>query len=246
MVLSALQKGFQTLGFSAHGYTVSDSSYCLKDVEGYIKEINRLKGKYKNDIEIYLGIEEEIFHPVQREDYDYIISSSHYTFKNGKYYSLDGSIDHFKEALKAWDNNAMALAENYFDVLCNYIIKRKPDIIGHFDLITKFDEKCDPVFLGNPEYEKLAEQAIKKALTADCIFEVNTGLMARGYRYSPCPHERLLSIIAKNGGRVALSSDAHNKDKICSHFNETRLLLRDIGFDCVYALYDGEWKKDYL
>ena len=85
MVLSALQKGFQTLGFSAHGYTVSDSSYCLKDVEGYIKEINRLKGKYKNDIEIYLGIEEEIFHPVQRENYDYIISSSHYTFKNGKF-----------------------------------------------------------------------------------------------------------------------------------------------------------------
>ena len=53
VVLSALEKGFSAIGFSAHGYTEFDLSFCVRDLEGYIKEITALKEKYKNDIEIY-------------------------------------------------------------------------------------------------------------------------------------------------------------------------------------------------
>ena len=55
MVISAIQKGFYSLGFSAHAYAPYGLEYCMRDEEGYIKEIARLKEKYKDKIEIYLG-----------------------------------------------------------------------------------------------------------------------------------------------------------------------------------------------
>lgn len=59
MVLSAISKGFSVLGFSGHGYTSYDLSYCMKDMGGYISTVNMLKEKYKDKIEIYLGVEED-------------------------------------------------------------------------------------------------------------------------------------------------------------------------------------------
>ena len=56
IVLAALEKGFSSIGFSGHAYTPFDLRYCMKNTEGYIREIWRLKEKYGKDIQIYLGI----------------------------------------------------------------------------------------------------------------------------------------------------------------------------------------------
>ena len=93
MVISAINKGFSAIGFSGHGYTAHDLSYCVKDIDGYIKEINRLKEKYKDKIQIYCGIEEDASSYVQREKFEYIIGRSHYFNINGKYYPCDRRYD---------------------------------------------------------------------------------------------------------------------------------------------------------
>ena len=87
---------------------------------------------------------------------------------------------------------------------------------------------------------------MKEALVADSIFEVNTGLMCRGYRSAPCPDEGLLRIILKSGGRITLSSDSHAKETLAFAFPETKKYLYDIGFRYTYALHGGEWIKDYI
>ena len=137
-------------------------------------------------------------------------------------------------------------ADAYYGAFVPYILKRKPDIIGHFDLITKFDEKETDMFLRNAEYEALAERYTKEALKADCIFEVNTGAISRGYRQTPYPSAQLLHVLKREGGKVMLSSDSHAADTIDCAFAETRQLLKDIGFQYVYVLYNGEFQKDYL
>ena len=43
VVLSAIEKGFSSLGFSGHAPTDFDQSYCLKDLDAYIAEISALK-----------------------------------------------------------------------------------------------------------------------------------------------------------------------------------------------------------
>ena len=85
-----------------------------------------------------------------------------------------------------------------------------------------------------------------RALNIGSMFEVNTGLITRGFRTLPCPHERLLKIIAEKGGRIVLSSDAHRAENLCSYFVEMKTLLKRIGFDGVYFLHNGNWEKERI
>ena len=246
IVLSAIEKGFSSIGFSSHGYTPFDLGYCMKDTGGYIEEISQLKRKYRKEIEIYCGVEEDAFSCVDRQCFDYIIGSSHYFNIDGKYYSIDSDYDCFKKCLEVFNYDVIKLSKTYYSNLCDYIKKRKPDIIGHFDLITKFDEIDSQRFLSNAEYINTAQMYIKEVLKSDCIFEVNTGVISRGYRDYPYPCENLLYTIRKEDGKITLSSDSHEISTLSYDFDETKRKLKDIGFKYVYALYNGRFTKDYL
>lgn len=246
MVLSAVDKDFSSLGFSGHGYTDFDLSYCMKDTAGYIAEVQSLREKYKDKIEIYLGVEEDAGCLQRRQDFDYIIGSSHYVTRGGVYLHVDSSPEWLEKCVALFGGDANAMAESYYSNFVTYIMKRKPDIIGHFDLLTKFEEKATDRFLKNHEYHKIAEKYIREALRADCMFEVNTGAISRGWRTAPYPHENLLRIIRAEGGRITLTSDCHHADNLDCFFAEARKMLRDMGFEYLYVLYRGEWVKDYL
>lgn len=243
VVLSAIEKGFSAIGFSGHGYTPFDLRYCMQDMEGYIKEISRLKEKYNGQIEIYCGVEEDAFSYVKRSDFDYLIGSSHYFCVKNKYYSIDSSKELFSEGLEVFDNDELKLSEAYYSTFVSYIRDRKPDIVGHFDIITKFDEICEQRFLNNNKYYEIAEKYLKIAADEDVIFEVNTGAMSRGIRTSPYLGERLLYVLKKKDGKIILSSDSHSADTIDAYFDDMMYMLRSVGFDCVYELRKGEFKK---
>ena len=61
MVRAAISKGMTKIGFSDHSYTSYDESYCMSR-EGtavYRKVIAGLKEKYRDQIEILCGIEQD-------------------------------------------------------------------------------------------------------------------------------------------------------------------------------------------
>ncbi len=243
IVLTAIDEGLVSIGFSDHGFTNYDLRYCMNNQTDYIKEINSLKEKYKGKIQIYLGVEEDAFCPLNREYFDYIIGSCHYIFKDGKYFPIDSNYDYFKNCLSVFNNDYLAFAESYYNSFCNYILFRKPDIIGHFDLVTKYDELDDSLFLQNNQYNKIAEKYIKKAVQSGSIFEVNTGAIARGLRTTPYPYENLLYILRKNNSHITLSSDSHNINTLTFGFEETKKYLKDIGFNKITVLVDNTFKE---
>lgn len=243
VVRSAIGKGFSAIGFSGHGYTDFDLRYCTKDSCGYITEIRRLREKYKDQIQVYLGIEEDAFSPADRSRFDYIIGSSHYFYINGQYYPIDSNYDCFKRCLEAFHYDIIRLSEVYYRCFCDYIRRRKPDIIGHFDLITKFDELDTSLFLNNAGYDRIAEGYIAEAAKSGSIFEVNTGAMARGLRTAPYPNENLLYVLKKLNAPLILSSDSHNIDTLDHGFAEAKKYLRDIGFTQLFTMYDGGFVK---
>ena len=51
----------------------------------YCREIRRLREKYRDQITIRLGIEQDIFSEVDRQDFDFIIGVSKFTSDNGDY-----------------------------------------------------------------------------------------------------------------------------------------------------------------
>ena len=238
MVLAAIAQGFSALGFSGHGTTEFDLRYCMRDMPGYRQEIRRLQEKYAGQLRIFLGIEEDAFAPVERKDYDYIIGSAHYICKGGSYYPVDSGMDYLTKAIEAC-GGPMAFAETYFRNFCDYILRRKPDVIGHFDLITKYEEKESELFLNREAYWEIAENYLQKALKSGCLFEVNTGAMARGLRTMPYPHERLLRVLKKADAGVVLSADSHSAETLDFGFEEAKALLRSVGFQHTYTLTES-------
>ena len=246
IVLAAISSGLASIGFSGHGYTPYDLRYCMKDIVGYIGEITRLRKKYNGKIQIYLGIEEDSRHVQNSADFDYIIGSCHYIEKDGGVYPFDSNYEKFSYILSLYDGDAMRLCEDYYSHFTEYILRYKPTVIGHFDLVTKFEETKTDFYLKEPKYFEIAEYYARHALRSGSFFELNTGLMSRGYRTSPCPHDSILHIIKKEGGRIVLNSDSHKPETLCAYFEEAKARLRDIGFTETYALIDGEWKKTAL
>ncbi len=245
VVLSAIEKGFTSLGFSSHGFTDFDLRFCLQDYDSYISTLSALREKYKKDITIYIGVEEEAGCPVPRERFDYIIGSMHYFLANGRFYSIDGGLDCFKECIDLFGGDVRKMAESYYDSFCRYILDRKPDIIGHFDLITKFDE-LEPMLLTDPAYRAIAAKYIDIAADSECIFEVNTGAIGRGVRTGVYPDVELLHILKKRDAKITISSDSHRADTLDCYFTETRQLLRDIGFTYIWVFDNGSFVKSDL
>ena len=241
-VIYAIEQGFESLGFTDHSYMDFDLSYCVKDTKGYMAEINRLKEKYKSKIEIYLGIEEDIFSKNRENGFDYIIGSVHYVKKDGEYYPIDYDIENTKNAIEVF-GGPLQLAENYFESLCEYIETKKLDIVGHFDLITKFDEQNAPIFLGNGEYIEIAKKYLKRAMKSQPIFEINTGAISRELRTTPYPCEELLYELCKNDAKIVLSSDSHQKEHLDFWFKEAKDMLYDIGFRNSYIIKNNRFES---
>ncbi len=248
IVQAAIEKGFDSIGFSGHGFTRFDATYCMKDTEGYIAAVKAAKTRFQGKIEVYLGVEEDAFYPLpNRHEFDYVIGSSHYFNVNGKYYPVDSSPACFAAGLEAYHGDYLLMAESYYRAFCQYLLKHTPTIIGHFDLVTKFDELENSLqLLKDPAYQAIARRYLTEALRADCLFEVNTGAISRGYRTTPYPSEDLLHLLLKNGGKLTVTADSHQADTLDCAFAETKQMLKDIGFEYVYVLYGGEFVKDYL
>ena len=138
----------------------------------------------------------------------------------------------------------MRMAEEYYGFFSDYIRRVKPDIVGHFDLITKFDQLGESRLLSNIGYNATAERYITWAAESGSIFEVNTGVVARGLRKRPYPNENLLYALKRVGARLILSSDSHDISTLDFAFEETRKYLKDIGFKSLMTMRDGHFVSE--
>lgn len=246
IIVAAINKGFASIGFSGHTYTDFSGPFGIYDTKEYIKTIRSLKEKYKKEIEVYVGIEDDASNPVKnRKDFDFIIGSHHYIRKDSKFLAVDENYAQYLKALSLYDN-VQSFAERYYGDFCDYIFKYKPTIIGHFDLITKYDEQDDNRLLSDEAYNEVAEKYLKKAIKAQSFFEINTGAMARGYRTKPYPAENLLHILNKEKAKIIITTDCHSAEKLDFSMSETADYLKDIGFKYQYVLSGGKFTKQEL
>ena len=236
-VLAAIEKGMTALGFSGHAYTPFDASYCmsLEDTAKYRAEINRLKQKYAGQIDIYCGLEMDYFSEADTNGFDFLIGSVHYVKKNGAFLSVDGCA--FQENVHCgYHGDYYAFAEDYFALVSRVAEKTKADIIGHFDLITKFNEGEKLFSESNPRYEKAWDAALRALIPSGKPFEINTGAMQRGYRSSPYPAVPILKKIQEYGGKIIISSDCHQADAVDFAFDTAIEFAKKSGFQSAYTL----------
>ena len=99
MVKSAIEKGFETLGFSPHSYTPFCLDYCIKDFNAEAEEFLRLKNIYGSKICLLNGIELDFYGEKPKDvKLDYVIGSVHYVKKDGEFFGTDDGKEDFLRA----------------------------------------------------------------------------------------------------------------------------------------------------
>ena len=167
---------------------------------------------------------------MDKSRFDYLIGSVHYLYGNGEYHAIDHTKEQNARYLyEVCGGSKEKYAENYYAAVLDNVRKKRPQMVGHFDVITKFglfDEFSD----GGKKYRSIATQALNEALEITPVIEVNTGAISRGFRTMPYPAPFLLQEVLRRGGEVALASDSHTLSTINAQFKESAALLSSIGF----------------
>jgi len=239
MIEAALGKGCDSIGFSDHSYVSFETHYAmsLDDTREYMQDINALKEKYKNRIEVFLGVEQDYFSEGPKDGFDYIIGASHYVRITGGHITIDAGAKNQKEMVnKYFGGDYYAMAELYFETVANIVEKTNADIIAHFDLIAKYNFDGCLFDETHPRYQTAALCAMDNILKDCKLFEVNTGMMYRFNKREPYPSVFLLKELRKRGGEVILSSDSHDAQSLCYGFNEMLELLKTCKFKYIKRL----------
>lgn len=226
MVLSAIKLNMKKIGLVYHSYVPFDEEFCIKkgNEKAFSYEIDRLREKYRGKIEILKGVEKDYFSDTSDGECDYVIASVHYIKIGGEYFSVDESAEKFKALAKdKFGGDYYALAKEYFSLVSEAVNKTNADIIGHFDLISKFNEGRRFFDENNERYKEYAYHAIEKLVKHNVLFEINTGAMSRGYRKTPYPNDDFIKKIEGLGGRFILSSDAHSAENLCFGFDSIKI-----------------------
>lgn len=242
MVLCAIEKGFDSLGFSCHSPMFFSPTAGVSQVGIllYRESVALLKKKYEGQIKLFCGLEFEKYSKVPHTDYDYLIASSHYFCIDGQYIGFDRNAQTVKNVIDTYfDGDGMKYAKAYYQELCTLPEYGKFDIIGHFDLITKHCEKENFFDTESKEYRDYALSAAHALKGKIPFFEVNTGAISRKNRTSPYPQKFILKELKALGFGAVISSDCHDKNYLDCGFEDARKLLAECGFDERYILTEN-------
>ncbi len=229
MVQAALQKGLVRLGFSGHGHTDFDPRFCMSEENevAYRAEIARLKTAYAESLEILCGVEQDYFGGKPNYPYDYIIGSVHYLKVGDTYLSVDGDPDGFvRDVQQYFGGDYIAYAEAYYALIGDVAEQTGATIVGHFDLVTKFNEGQRLFSEADPRYVAAWQAAADRLIAAGVTFEINTGAISRGYRTAPYPAPPILEYLKAHGVPLVLTGDTHAAENLCYQFETWEHLLK--------------------
>lgn len=88
-------------------------------------------------------------------------------------------------------------AKAYFEKVADNVARNRTDIIGHFDLVTKYSEIPE-----TESYIDAAVDGVRECMKYCDLFELNTGAIARGLTTLPYPAGFILDEIRECGGRI--------------------------------------------
>lgn len=276
MVQQALALGFEHLGFSGH----MDPDIHM-DWEAYKKEIRRLREKYRGRLDILMGVEcDTLFDPALIPGAEYIIGSTHMVdvpcnlgyiggksllpgnsdarprlaggADPGRPVSVDSSGEDMRMLADLYfGGDYYALARNYYEVEAQVYDRLHCTFVGHFDLVTRFNDSMHFLDETDSRYTGPALEAMDYLVSEGVPFEINCGAVNRGRKKDFYPNTMLLRHLREMGGEILISSDAHQKEKLNGAFDQAVNHAVECGFTHTNLLVHDEygkvvWKQEAL
>lgn len=194
------------------------------DYPKYVSEIKKLKEKYP-PITIKQGLEFGMqMHTIPQYqklfdtyDFDFIILSCHQV-EDKEFWTQD-----FQRGRTQQEYN-----ERYYQEILDLVQNYKDySVLGHLDLIVRYDEKGPyPFDKIKPIITKILQQVIKDGKG----IEVNTSSHRYGLK-DLTPSRNILKLYKELGGKIiTIGSDSHKKEHLGAYIEQTKKELKDLGF----------------
>lgn len=191
----------------------------------YVEQIGMLQRRYGDRITIRMGMEFGMqMHTIPqfeslyaRYPFDFIILSVHQV-EDQEFWTQD-----FQRGRTQKEYN-----ERYYQEILNLVKGyQNYSVLGHLDLIVRYDEMGIYPFGCIKSY---VEEILKEVIRNGKGIEVNTS----SYRYGlvdTTPSQEILKLYYELGGKViTLGSDSHKPEHLGACMEETKDLLKSIGF----------------
>lgn len=203
---AAIENGIQTLGFSDHTpYPFSDdySSHIrmkMNEMDEYVSTVLDLKQEYKQDINIYLGLEvehfpkyfDELYAELKQYPLDYMLLAAHWygnSHKTEPYYGL------YTEDMK--------VLNDYCEQIIGGIEEGCFTYLAHPDLI-HYPSK-------NKMYDETMRKICRTANQYDMPLEINLRGIRTNKQY---PNADFWKIASEENCKVIIGIDAHGVDEL--------------------------------
>lgn len=253
----AISHGFRAYGFSSHSPLPFETFWNMSkdDMPAYIKEIDRLKKKYEDHIEIYISLEidylDETYNasiPYFRElPLDYRIGSIHFLpiappLCEKNMVCIDGPFEDYQKAVdRYYEGDIRKLVKHYFSSTCHMIEAGGIDIVGHMDKIYMNGHHCKDFSFEASWYQDPFNECLALIAQKGLIVEINTkNFQKKGQLF---PHRNYLQRLRELKIPVLVNSDCHYPDLVNDGRKEAFELLRNAGFNTTCELIKGHWEE---
>lgn len=202
------------------------------DYPKYLQEIEQLQKQYQNQIIIKKGLEfgiqthtiskyQKLFH---RHQFDFIILSCHQV-NDQEFWTQE-----FQKGKTQQEYN-----EEYYQEILNVIKEYKDySVLGHLDLITRYDEQGPYPF---ERIKNIITEILKIVIEDGKGIEINTSSHRYGLK-DLTPSKDILKLYRELGGTiVTIGSDTHQKEHLGAYIEETKKILKELGYQ-YYCTFD--------
>jgi len=251
-VKEAILLKMPALGFSGHAPVPFSSWWNMEqvDFEKYLQETKALKEKYKNEIDVFIGVEADFLPGLvtpktfEHLNLDYIIGSLHFLYPEKAEAPWDFIISagKFKKGLESYfDNDINSFLKYYYTKMNEMIELGGFDFIAHIDQANKYNKNNQFFNEDSPFFKKLIEETIELVAEKDVIVEINTRGRLKKLSEVFYPSRQFLEICKSRGVRICLSADAHRTVELQSFLPEAEQAALDAGYTEVYELTKSGW-----
>ena len=252
-VVKALELNMACLGISSHAPVPFDSVWNMPadQMENYTNDIELVKAKYRDKINIYKSLEidyiPEKMSPthadIKKLYLDYTIGSVHYVscFNDGSCWEIDGPAPEFKKGFdEIFHSDFKKLAIEFYSLQNEMLENHTPNILGHMDKIKMHNETFNLFDEKEQWYLDQVYQTLQLAKEKDVVVEINTKAFKRSNHLFPGKEH--FQFIKENNIPITINSDAHLTKFLTLGFEEVAEMLLATGINTVYELINGEWQ----
>lgn len=238
MADAAYRIGLKYFGISEHLYSASNGWGVRGAVlDGYLSDMQALKEKYRGRMNLLIGLEAEdsdssrTITDMEKNAADYFIRSTHVLTIGDVTFDVDNNAELFRKVVsEQCGGDYYRLVREYYAMESELDSGLNYGFIGHFDLVTKFNQDDCLFSTACDDYIQPALEAMDRLVPYGLPFEINTGAMSRGYRKEPYPSRFLLRELRSRGARIIINSDSHHFSTVCHEFEMAARLAYECGF----------------